>query len=425
MSERPKVSRRLVMDTAWALVGLGGPTVLQLLYVVAAARALGAEQFGQLMLIIAVSTVFGTLSGLGIDGVALKAVARNAEAVSAEFGRAIGLILVSALPLTILAVIASQFLSRAPFPLWSCLSLAVAEILFLRIAQACQRVFIARSEQFRAAVVGMFIPFGRLFTAIIILLNSQYATLELFTVTYLVATLLCLVAALRYTFGGKRFVSFDFRSIHLKEGISFMLIWLNSSLQVECDKLILSFYTSPAAVGVYSLASRLMDGAFNPPRALRISLQGRMMREGAKGHLAMYRFMIRILPLSIAYGLFAWAAIALAAPYVVHVFGPQYADLARILPLMGALPLLRSIADIGAELFVASDRVSLSTIVQILVTLLRIIVGILLIRSGGINGAVGSALLATALAAIIFWVVALVLTRRHTAIEKADQQADP
>ena len=112
---------------------------------------------------------------------------------------------------------------------------------------------------------------------------------------------------------------------------------MNSSLQVECDKMILSYFATPAAVGVYSLASRLMDGAFSPPRALRISLQARMMREGAKGHQAAYRFMLRIVPISVAYGFFAWAAIALLAPLFIHIFGEEYSELVRILPLMGAL----------------------------------------------------------------------------------------
>ena len=183
---------------------------------------------------------------------------------------------------------------------------------------------------------------------------------------------------------------------------------MNSSLQVECDKMILSYFATPAAVGVYSLASRLMDGAFSPPRALRISLQARMMREGAKGHQAVYRFMLRIVPISVAYGFFAWAAIALLAPLFIQIFGEEYSESVRILPLMGALPLLRSI-DIGAELFVASDKVAWSTAIQLVTTAMRIGIGVLLIRNAGIDGAVGSALIATMLAALTSASVAFVL----------------
>ena len=205
-----------------------------------------------------------------------------------------------------------------------------------------------------------------------------------------------------------------FGGLKLGEGVSFALLWLNASLQIECDKMILSYYATPAAVGVYSLASRLMDGAFNPPRALRMSLQARMMREGAKGHQAMYRFMLRIMPISIAYGVFAWGAIAVLSPLLVRLFGEEYAELVHILPLMGALPLLRSIADIGAELFIASDKVSLSTTVHIISTLLRVGIGVVLIRGNGIDGAVGAALIATVLAGLIFWSAAFLIDRRQS-----------
>ena len=103
------------------------------------------------------------------------------------------------------------------------------------------------------------------------------------------------------------------------------------------------------------------------------------------------------------------------SPLLVRLFGEEYAELGRILPLMGALPLLRSIADIGAELFVASDKVSLSTTVHLISTALRVGIGIVLIRSDGIDGAVGAALLATTLAGAIFWTIAFVMNRKDLA----------
>lgn len=417
----PKVSRKTAVDTAWALFGLGGPTLLQLLYVVAAARALGADQFGQLMLCVAVATVASFVAGIGGDGVALKAIARAHDAVARYFGQALSLILVTALPVAIAAVLLTLWLSRVDMPLWLPISIAISEILFGRVAMTCQKIFIAFSQQINAAVAGMFVPLARLLSALLVLFLAPANTLDAFATAYFASTFLAMAICYLYTTRKVGRPKFGFEGMRLGEGTSFALAWVNGSLQIECDKMILSFFATPAAVGVYSLASRLMDGAFNPPRALRISLQARMMREGAKGHQAMYRFMLRILPISIAYGLFAWGAIALLAPLVLHVFGAEYAELVRILPLMGALPLLRSIADIGGELFIASDRVSLSTTVQLVTTVMRVAIGILLISRGGIDGAVYAALLATALAAVVFWSIAFLLNRREPAVPLQDQ----
>ncbi|MCX7304399.1 MAG: oligosaccharide flippase family protein [Hyphomicrobiales bacterium] len=410
-----RVSRATVVDTAWAMFGLGGPTVLQLLYVIAAARGLGAEQFGQLMLCVAVATVAGCLVGVGSDGVAFKAIARTHEAASRYFGMALTLILITAVPVAVCAVVLAVWLQRFDMPLWLPVAIVISEVLFNRIASACQKVFIAFSLQLKAAIVGMFVPLARLIAALCVLQFSHEQPLELFATAYLASTFAAMVACVLYTMRHAARPRFGFAGVRFGEGVSFALLWLNASLQVECDKMILSYYATPAAVGVYSLASRLMDGAFNPPRALRMSLQARMMREGAKGHQAMYRFMLRILPVSIAYGVFAWGAIAVVSPLLVRLFGEEYAELGRILPLLGALPLLRSIADIGGELFIASDKVAVSSTIQIVSTAIRVGLGVLLIRHSGIDGAVAAALMATILAGLIFWSAAFLIDRRQTA----------
>jgi O-antigen/teichoic acid export membrane protein len=410
-----KVSRSTVKDTAWALFGLGGPTVLQLLYVIAAARGLGPDQFGILMLCVAVATVASFVAGVGGDGVALKAVARAHDEVSAYFGQALTLIALTALPIAAAAIALTMFLARVEIPVWLPVSIAVSEILFGRIAMTCQKMFIAFSQQARAALVGMFVPIARIVSALGVLLFAWEEPLEAFATAYFASTLVAMAVCYLYTAGKLGRPRFGLGKTKLGEGVSFALSWVNTSLQVEADKMILSYFATPAAVGVYSLGSRLMDGAFNPPRALRISLQARMMREGAKGHQAVYRFMLRIVPISVAYGFFAWGAIALLAPLVLYVFGEEYGELVRILPLLGALPLLRSIADIGAELFVASDKVGVSTTIQLVTTALRVGIGILLIRNAGIDGAVAAALISTVVAGLVFWSVAFVIDKRQTA----------
>ena len=194
-----RVSRATVIDTAWAMFGLGGPTVLQLLYVIAAARGLGAEQFGQLMLCVAVATVAGCVVGIGGDGVAFKAIARTHEAASRYFGMALTLILITAAPVAVCAVLLAVWLQRFDMPLWLPVAIVISEVLFNRIASACQKVFIAFSQQLKAALVGMFVPLARLVSAAGILLLSPEQPLESFATAYLVSTFVAMVACIIYT----------------------------------------------------------------------------------------------------------------------------------------------------------------------------------------------------------------------------------
>ena len=196
-----RVSRATVVDTAWAMFGLGGPTVLQLLYVIAAARGLGAEQFGQLMLCVAVATVAGCVVGIGADGVAFKAIARTHEAASRYFGMALTLILLTAAPVAVCAVLLAVWLQRFDMLLWLPVAIVISEVLFNRIASACQKVFIAFSQQLKAALVGMFVPLARLVSAAGVLLLSPEQPLETFATAYLVSTFVAMIACLTYTSG--------------------------------------------------------------------------------------------------------------------------------------------------------------------------------------------------------------------------------
>jgi O-antigen/teichoic acid export membrane protein len=204
-------------------------------------------------------------------------------------------------------------------------------------------------------------------------------------------------------------------SFRYAEGVSFALLWLNTTLQIECDKLILSYFASLADVGVYALASRLMDGAFAPPRALKNMLQARMFRAGAAGHSAIFRFSLRIVPIIVIYGVLVWIAIVVCAPLAVYVFGERYGRLVAILPMIGSLPLLRTLTDIGGEVFIASDHVGLSTAVQVFGTVVRIVLGIIFVRAAGLPGAVAAALLATMIAGVVFWGAGWLLNRRQVA----------
>jgi O-antigen/teichoic acid export membrane protein len=413
---RGRVSREHVAGTAWALFGLVGPTLMQLLYVVVAARALSVDHFGQLMLCVAVGAIAMTLSGAGSGGVAMKAIARDGNAAPRYFGQTIGLTLLTA-PVVLPASVAVMLLvSHVPMPLTLALCVALADVVFWRIAVTCQQIFIGMGQQARSALVGITIPLARFAAAAFILLDPPQVPLVAFAIAYAASTFVAMLVAVAYTSRRVGRPVLSWSRFRYDEGVSFALLWLNNTLQVECDKLILSYFASLADVGVYALASRLMDGAYSPPRALKNMLQARMFREGAAGHNAIFRFSLRIVPIIVVYGVLVWIAIVVCAPLAVYMFGEHYARLASILPMIGALPLLRTLTDIGGEVFIASDHVTLSTAVQVFGTVVRIVLGIIFVRAAGLSGAVAAALVATLIAGVVFWGSSWLFSRRRVGV---------
>ncbi len=148
-----------------------------------------------------------------------------------------------------------------------------------------------------------------------------------------------------------------------------------------------------------------------PPRALKISFQSRLFRQGALGLVSTYRFTLKILPMAAAYGLLVWAGFALLAPVIVMVFGAQYARLAHLLPLLGALPLARALSDYGADIFMTSDRQGLQVAIRAVATLIRVGAGVGLIYLFRLDGAVGTALGVNFGSAAVFWAIAWFMCR--------------
>jgi O-antigen/teichoic acid export membrane protein len=138
-----------------------------------------------------------------------------------------------------------------------------------------------------------------------------------------------------------------------------------------------------------------------------MSIHSRLFQEGAEGHHGSLRLTMRMLPLVFAYGVLAWLGFALAAPLIAALFGPGYEPLARILPILGVLPLLRAVADFGAEIFITSDRPGVQALVQSGSTALRIVVGLFLIMQFGLDGAVANTVAVTGLTAVVLWALAL------------------
>jgi len=400
-----RVSGAQVLEMFWAGFGLLGPSVLMLVYMVIATRALTPTEFGQLTLCAAVGTIMMSFTGLGAGGVMLRHVARKAELAATHLGQTIAWTAVTA-PFLIAASMAIMVLvSPDGMPLWLAFAIAVSELISFRLVINCQQIFFGFGKQFNAALLGMGIALGRVLAAAFIVAIGA-GDLSSFATAYLVSTLLAMAGALAYTIsvvGRPRlhFTPFDFSG-----GMSFCLTWANTAIQGEADKLILSYFASPADVGIYNVAVRLMDGAFAPTRALRQTLSTKLYRAGAEGSSAVLKVMLKVMPLVIGYGLFAWAAIYLLTPVVVWVFGPQYQMLAHILPILGALPLVRSIADIGSDMALASDRSGFQSVMQIAATIFRVAISLVLVGLWQLDGAIATALVSSIVMGLVYWAFA-------------------
>ena len=402
---------RRARDLFWALVGQAGPTFLQLLYFIAAARILGAETTGNFFLIVATAVIGSSFVGFGAGGLVLREVSRDPARAATVFGQAQAISVLSFPLLLPLVAAGAWYVTGGQVALWVILAVASADLLAGRMLTTTWSLFIAREEQLRAALLICLMPLARMLIGLLSALWPVGQRLEVFAALYVLASFAVLALVLRIV---RKIIGpaplsvagFDYRS-----GGSFSMTWLNIALQSESDKLLLGLFTSPAMVAVYAIAARLMDGAAMPPRALRVAIQARLFRAGAGGSNEAYRMARRIVPVITVYGLAVWAGFWLLAPLVARLFGPGFEALAQILPLLGVLPLLRGLAEFGAEIFMSSDRPAVQALTQSLMTALRIGLGVVLIATYQIEGAIATALLVSLISGTILWGLAWASSR--------------
>lgn len=397
----------LFRSWAFAASGLVGPSILQVGYLLVAARALEVTDFGNFMLLISVTVVAWSFAGFGAGGVTLKMIARNPGEAREAFGRALAFTMLT-LPLLLpVIVLAGALITRGALPFWMLAAVAFVELTFTRMTQTCSSVFIGLGEQGHSSLMLMATPTMRLLAAFISVAWPTADRFSMFATSYCGAAAAAGTFCTIYVMSRIGRSSLSLRGYRLWDGFTFSLTDLNSALQSEVDKLLLGLLATPGAVAVYTIASRLMDGAIMPSRALRVAMHSRLFREGGSRRHGSLGLTIKMLPLVGAYGLVAWIGFAILAPGVAWLFGSGYERLTTILPLLGALPLLRAITELAAEVFVTSDRPGLQVLVQSLGLLVRFALGLFLIANFGIDGAIASTLAVTAVTGVVLWGIAL------------------
>ena len=415
-----KVSKTKIIDTLWAFFALLGPSLLQLFYTIVAARALNPDEFGRLMLCVSVGTIMMSFSGLGAGGLLLRETARQPERIGDFLGKSIGWTFTTLPIVGSVAIAVMLVMSPTHMPLWLALCIGFSELVSWRIAMNCSLVFVALGQQLRVAVVVMLIPLGRLVAALATMAMSPQNPLFAFAIAYVSSTFVSMLVALWYTTSKTARPRFSFLPFDFLGGASFSLTWFNAAMQVESDKLILAFFTTPGDVAAYAIAARWMDGLYAPTRALRVVLQPKVYRAGAEGSsVAVIKVLSSILPIIFLFGVLAWIGTVVTAPIAVWVFGPKYHLLGHILPLMAALPLVRSIVETGSELFLASDRAGFQTFMQLSATIFRIVISTALTASFGLDGAAYAAIASAIVIGGIYWGTAGMMVRRHRASASA------
>jgi O-antigen/teichoic acid export membrane protein len=400
----------LARNASWMFLGYGSRILLQGLYFVLLARALGSDGLGTFAGTVALFAVISPFVGWGGGNLLIMRVARESRAYAASLGTALLLLGLTGLALTALAVGLAVSVLQSPLPLATLILLAICELLLVRLLELAAQAFQAFERlkvTARLLVLGSGLRLAAVFAFLLFTPGGSIATwVQWYAAATAVASGVAVWMMLRHL-GAPR-LTLRLSRTDLKEGFFFALGVSSKSVYTDADKSMLLRLGSSEAAGIYTASYRIIAMAFTPVQALLAAGYARFFRAGAQGVSAAAGFAGRLAVPAIGYGLVVLLALVALAPLLPILLGEDFREATQVVRFLAALPLVQSVHYLLADALTGAGLQAWRSGAQIGAALLNVALNLWLIPAHAWQGAAAATLLSElallfSLAAILIW----------------------
>ena len=354
--------------------------------VVLLARWLGASGYGEFTAALAVAGFFTPLAGLGLGGVLLARGARAPEQLPALQAQAARLWAISSVAFSLVATAALVWSLPSPQPLWALAALAVAEVAAASWVELVARSKQARHQAHAFGAIQAGLPLARL-AALACSLPWLPASPAAWMLIYAAISLLY-AAAISGSFcvSMRRTAMADSADEPIgalvKEGTPFLVGALSFRLQAEFNKPVLA-HVGYAQAGALGIAQRVVDLATLPLTALQEALWPRVFASERPGSR-----LWQTGAMLVALALLSGAALALAAPALPWLLGPDFDAGSQALIWLALLPAVQLTRNLGNTWLIARGNSRCLTVVYLAAAAAGVFFALLLVPRWGLSGAV-------------------------------------
>jgi O-antigen/teichoic acid export membrane protein len=410
--------RQAVLRYVSSTAVMGAGLIAHTIGLILVARALGPQQFGQLAIITAVSNFGLAFCGLGGSEALRRAVSRDPECYPHALGHALILVGTTSVVLSIaLSLGLALALEASPRPgeNFAIMLLFVASnlALFAWIGLT-EQILLARDDLARANFVNISSGLGRAAAAVLACLVFGVADLKQWALWhfgfYAVVALICLAAVWRYGRPQLRLLPGE-----LGKGWTLSVTSLLMIARQNADVMALAAVASPATIGIYSVARRIVSTASVVSASLDRLVYGNLARAGKEGVSATLALALRYARISGAMCIAASLALYLAAPLVPYVFGQQYAEAVALLRLLCWSLVLTGLHYLAFDALNAADQHQQRLAAEVASGLIGLVVLGALTVLGGLGGIICASYLASALVVVALWATLFRLAKDRAA----------
>lgn len=411
----------VVRNTAAMLAGSGTRLLIQGVYFVLIAHALGAEQYGAFVGVVALVAILAPFSPFGTGQILIRNVARDRETFRYSWGNALWMTAVSGSVLLGVVLLLSRFVLAEKIPLTLVFLVGLSDLLIAAAVGLAAQAFQAVEQLHRTAQVYVVLTSARAAGALVLFLAIGHPTALSWGYFYCLSSLVGAVYAVALVCRKLGYPKLALRRLRsdLLEGFYFAISTSSASIYNNIDKTMLVRLATFGAAGIYAAAYRLVDLSFQPVSALLASTFPWFFRHGTQGLPATKQLVKRFLPFAAVYAILAGAVLVLAAPVLPLVLGHDFAASVAALRWLSPLVLFRAIHYFFSNCLTGADLQGLRSAIQIGIAGLNVGLNFWLIPAYSWRGAAWASLASDgALAAGVFAAV-VVLGRREAASEAA------
>jgi O-antigen/teichoic acid export membrane protein len=404
--------RGIARGTAWLTASQAGRLLLQSATFVLVARALGAHGFGAFAASLALVSVLSPFAALGAGNLLVMHLARRPESFAGHWGAVLLTVPLTGIPLMLVSLGAGSLI--LPVPVSLVLLVALAELIFARLAELSGQGFQGLERARAFALVTMVSPVLRLGAALAFTFAVGGHSPVSWAVWYLVGSVVAAVVGLAVVtilLGRPRFDRSSLAET-LRRGPWFALAQSSANVYTDIDKTILARLGSLQAAGVYAVAYRATAMAFTPVAGLLAATYARFFKRGEDGIGGSRRLAVELLPVAMLYGAAAGTALFLIAPVLPHVLGSDYAAAAGALRWLAPLPLIQAVFYLAGDALTGAGYQRTRTGLHAAAAGLNVFFCLWLIPAYGLRGAAWATLASLGFLAVALWAAVTAISTR-------------
>jgi O-antigen/teichoic acid export membrane protein len=403
----------LLRDTRNLSIGQGIKLILQAIYFVLIARALGPSSYGAFIALTALTGIISPFVGLGAGPLFLKNVRASRRTSQVCWGNGLVATILTGIVGSLGILVASVTLLHG-FSIGLVIAICVSDLLLMRIVDLASFGFAASGKMGKTATQNTVMSLLRAIGIAVLATHYHQVTLAQWTWMYLATGLVGAGYAFQQGIAlwGRPQIDSAALVSDVREGSLFSISTSAQTIYNDIDKTMLARLSTLSATGAYGAAYRIIDTSLTPIRSLVSAAYPQFFRLGADGIEATYGYAKRLIGKALVFGVADFFCLVLLAPLVPFILGPKYVDVVPALRLLALIPVMRCAHWFLADALSGANAQGVRTAVQAGVAILNIGLNLLILPRWSWRGAAWTSLVSDA---VLLGVIYIVVRHRMAA----------